>query len=322
MVEPCATGGFKTRPSVGDQVSFTVRRIHADGTPTAGTVVQDAELERYVLGSNLQCRAIEVALETMREGECSVFLCNERHLPAPNIESPYPEEVTVRLNKIHRDVDLTHKPSPGGSLTKHRVKWGSAKTHGNSLYDGMQLAQAPRPGFGSDAGREVARPGCRVVALQKPKGDEGPHRLLDFILRSTASNTNTDTNEANEAVHEALELGLELSSPGERFELTFSRSVYGQTDSASSEFAVSDADASRAYSERYDKRGDDVTLDVFVQNVYPPAPFAPEHAGPGGWGGTQDVGLDGEDVWTMPKSERIHRSVFLFLCMFSRGRFE
>ena len=76
MVEPCATGGFKTRPSVGDQVSFTVRRIHADGTPTAGTVVQDAELERYLLGSNLQCRAIEVALETMREGECSVFLCN------------------------------------------------------------------------------------------------------------------------------------------------------------------------------------------------------------------------------------------------------
>ena len=145
---------------------------------------------------------------------------------------------------------------------------------------------------------------------------------MDFILRSTASNTNTNTDEANEAVHEALELGLELSSPGERFEPTFSRSVYGQTDSASSEFAVSDADASRAYSERYDKSGDDVTLDVFVQNVYPPAPFAPEHAGPGGWGGTQDVGLDGEDVWTMPKSERIHRSVFLFLCMFSRGRFE
>jgi hypothetical protein len=243
----------------------------------------------------------------MREGECSVFLCNERHLPAPNIESPYPEEVTVRLNKIHRDVDLTHKPSPGGVVTKHRTKWGNAKTHGNSLYDGMQLNQAPRPGFGSDAGREVARPGCRVVVMQKPKGDEGPHRLLDFILRSTASNTNTNTNEANEAVHEALELGLELSSPGERFELTFARSVYGQTDSASSEFAVSDADASRAYAERYDKEGDDVTLDVFVQNVYPPAPFAPEHAGPGGWGGTQDVGLDGEDVWTMPKSERIHR---------------
>ena len=119
-----------------------------------------------------------------------------------------------------------------------------------------------------------------------------------------------------------MELGLELSSPGERFELTFARSVYGQTDSGSSEFAVSDADASRAYSDRYDKRGDDVTLDVFVQNVYPPAPFAPEHAGPGGWGGTQDVGLDGEDVWTMPKSERIHRSVFIFSCTFSRGRFE
>ena len=81
----------------------------------------------------------------------------------------------------------------------------------------------------------------------------------------------------------------------------------GKQTRASGEFAVSDADASRAYAERYDKRGDDVTLDVFVQNVYPPAPFAAEHAGPGGWGGTQDVGLDGEDVWTMPKSERIHR---------------
>ena len=27
--------------------------------------------------------------------------------------------------------------------------------------------------------------------------------------------------------------------------------------------------------------------------MHPPAPFAPEHAGPGGWGGTRDVGLEG-----------------------------
>ena len=109
MVEPAPAGGFKTRPSVGDQVSFTVRRVHAANAPTAGTVAQDAELERYLLGCGAQCRAVEVALETMREGEVATFLCKERHLPAPNIESVYPEEVTIRLAKIFRDVDLTRR---------------------------------------------------------------------------------------------------------------------------------------------------------------------------------------------------------------------
>ena len=307
MVEPCATGGFKTRPSVGDQVSFTVRRIHADGTPTAGTVVQDAELERYLLGSNLQCRAIEVALETMREGECSVFLCNERHLPAPNIESPYPEEVTVRLNKIHRDVDLTHKPSPGGVSDQTQGQMGQRQDARNlalrrhAAQSGAEARVRIRRGARGGQTRLSRRRSAKAQRRRRTAPTVGLHPPEHRIEHKHKRN------EANEAVHEALELGLELSSPGERFELTFARSVYGQTDSASSEFAVSDADASRAYSERYDKRGDDVTLDVFVQNVYPPAPFAPEHAGPGGWGGTQDVGLDGEDVWTMPKSERIHR---------------
>ena len=194
MVEPAPAGGFKTRPSVGDQVSFTVRRVHAANAPTAGTVAQDAELERYLLGCGAQCRAVEVALETMREGEVATFLCKERHLPGPNIESVYPEEVTIRLAKIFRDVDLTPRPSPGGKLIKRKTRWGDAKTHGQTLYEPMTLSHSPRPGYGSDAGRDVARPGCRVIVYTKHKPtavnanpglDAEPWTPMEFTLRST-----------------------------------------------------------------------------------------------------------------------------------------
>ena len=313
MVEPAPAGGFKTRPSVGDQVSFTVRRVHAANAPTAGTVAQDAELERYLLGCGAQCRAVEVALETMREGEVATFLCKERHLPAPNIESVYPEEVTIRLAKIFRDVDLTPRPSPGGKLIKRKTRWGDAKTHGQTLYEPMTLSHSPRPGYGSDAGRDVARPGCRVIVYTKHKPtavnanpglDAEPWTPMEFTLRSTA----VDAPPCPDGVHEALELSLTLASPGERFEVTFPASVYGFADDCVDGTVESDAAASARFAETYDTSGDHVTTEVHVRAVHPPAPFAPEHAGPGGWGGTRDVGLDGEDLWTMPKWERAHRA--------------
>lgn len=313
MVEPAPAGGFKTRPSVGDQVSFTVRRVHAANAPTAGTVAQDAELERYLLGCGAQCRAVEVALETMREGEVATFLCKERHLPAPNIESVYPEEVTIRLAKIFRDVDLTPRPSPGGKLIKRKTRWGDAKTHGQTLYEPMTLSHSPRPGYGSDAGRDVARPGCRVIVYTKHKPtavnantglDAEPWTPMEFTLRSTA----VDAPPCPDGVHEALELSLTLASPGERFEVTFPASVYGFADDRVDGTVESDAVASARFAETYDTSGDLVTTEVHVRAVHPPAPFAPEHAGPGGWGGTRDVGLDGEDLWTMPKWERAHRA--------------
>ena len=77
---------------------------------------------------------------------------------------------------------------------------------------------------------------------------------------------------------------------------------------ASAGRSESDAAASARFAETYDTSGDLVTTEVHVRAVHPPAPFAPEHAGPGGWGGTRDVGLDGEDLWTMPKWERVHRA--------------
>ena len=79
----------KRRPSVGDQVSFTVRRVTAKGCPGPGYLQQDDAFERYTLGSQLCCRGVEIALETMREGETSSFYVRLRHLPP---ETAYPEE--------------------------------------------------------------------------------------------------------------------------------------------------------------------------------------------------------------------------------------
>ena len=115
-------------------MSFTVRRAVAKNCPGPGYVQQDAAFERYTLGSQLGCcRGVELALETMREGEVASFHVRVRHLPP---DTAYPEEITISLSKIHQDVILL--PGGGGAaggfaLVKRRTKWGSAKTDGGDV---------------------------------------------------------------------------------------------------------------------------------------------------------------------------------------------
>ena len=124
-------------------MSFTVRRAVAKNCPGPGYVQQDAAFERYTLGSQLGCcRGVELALETMREGEVASFHVRVRHLPP---DTAYPEEITISLSKIHQDVILLPgvgggggAPGPGSAaggfaLVKRRTKWGSAKTDGGDV---------------------------------------------------------------------------------------------------------------------------------------------------------------------------------------------
>ena len=185
----------KRRPSIGDQVSFTVRRAVAKNCPGPGYVQQDAAFERYTLGSRVCCRGVELALETMREGESASFNVRVRHLPKD--VSVYPEDITITLSKIHQDVILstgggggggggegdssksnTAAAIPGGSgfvLVKRRTRWGSAKTDGSTANSNISALTATAVGaqggrvevvpisVRDDAGRVVAREGCEVT---------------------------------------------------------------------------------------------------------------------------------------------------------------
>jgi hypothetical protein len=158
-----------------------VCRKVAKNCPGPGYVQQDAAFERYTLGSGLCCKGVELALETMREGEASAFLVRTRHLPQG---VAYPEEITIVLAKIYQDVllnnnsDVFNNPlvasaagaaagaGAGGVLVKRRTRWGVAKSEGSTASSTSAAAVAagvhvPAAAL-RDVGRVVARQGCEV----------------------------------------------------------------------------------------------------------------------------------------------------------------
>ena len=208
------------RPSVGDQISFTVRRATAQNCPGRGFVQQDAAFERYTVGSGLCCRGVELALETMREGETATFNVRVRHLPP---DTAYPEDITISLVKIYRDVILASPAAitAGGSndgniLVKRRTRWGAAKAEGPTAV--VRAAAVSTTQTRMDAGRVVARPGCevRVTVLGSPP-ELAPALPEVFVVGAGRA-------------AEALERAVALASAGEQFELTFSPDVHRYTD--------------------------------------------------------------------------------------------
>ena len=57
-----------------------MRRATAQGAPSSGVVRQDDAFERYTVGDGACCRGVELALETMREGETAFFHVRVRRL--------------------------------------------------------------------------------------------------------------------------------------------------------------------------------------------------------------------------------------------------
>ena len=218
---PVGTG---RRPSVGDAVDVSVLRRVAPGTPRAGAILQDAAFAGLVIGDGTVCRGVELALETMLEGESATFALRLRHLPP---DAAYPEEATLRLVRIREETDLVaeHFPPPSSRrllerradepapparappvCSKRRVAWGEAKTIGSRAHEGGRPPRdrdrdedgdfSRRRFFERDVGRRVARRGCVVrVALDEPLASRA--RAAGAALPPVRT-TSADDDEKNE----------------------------------------------------------------------------------------------------------------------------
>ena len=211
-----------------------MRRATAQGAPGPGMVHQDDAFERYTLGDGACCRGVELALETMREGETATFFVRVRHLTPT---TAYPEDVLITLRRVHPDVILSpvedgpRTGSPAPPVVKTRVRWGAAKTEGSTAYLAAVAANTLRPDA-RDVGRVVARRGWRArLALEPSPDDDASPRVVVVVVGSGRD-------------AEGLELAVALSSPGERFRVTFATNAHGRADA--DEDAPSDADADAA----------------------------------------------------------------------------
>ena len=245
-VNPGADPSARRRPSVGDQVDFTVRRATAQGAPSSGVVRQDDAFERYTVGDGACCRGVELALETMREGETAFFHVRVRHLTPT---TAYPEEVRITLRRVHPDVVPARgvegecDASSVASVVKTRERWGAAKTEGSTAYLAAVAAKTLRRDA-RDIGRVVARRGWRARLAVEP-GKRGRRRKESRrAAHESVSAAVVDVVVGAGRAAEALELAVALSSPGERFRVTFATHAYGRADADAD--AESDADAEAA----------------------------------------------------------------------------
>jgi len=224
-----------------------VRRATAQGAPSPGVVRQDDAFERYTIGDGACCRGVELALETMREGETAFFHVRVRHLTPT---TAYPEEVRITLRRVHPDVVLARgvegefDASSVASVVKTRERWGAAKTEGSTAYLAAVAAKTLRRDA-RDIGRVVARRGWRARLAVEPAENEGEgEKKAAASSHESVSAAVVDVVVGAGRAAEALELAVALSSPGERFRVTFATHAYGRADADAD--AKSDADAEAA----------------------------------------------------------------------------
>ena len=224
-----------------------MRRATAQGAPSSGVVRQDDAFERYTVGDGACCRGVELALETMREGETAFFHVRVRHLTPT---TAYPEEVRITLRRVHPDVVLARgvegecDASSVASVVKTRERWGAAKTEGSTAYLAAVAAKTLRRDA-RDIGRVVARRGWRARLAVEPAENEGEgEKKAAASSHESVSAAVVDVVVGAGRAAEALELAVALSSPGERFRVTFATHAYGRADTDAD--AESDADAEAA----------------------------------------------------------------------------
>ena len=235
-----------------------MRRATAQGAPGPGMVHQDDAFERYTLGDGACCRGVELALETMREGETATFFVRVRHLTPT---TAYPEDVLITLRRVHPDVILSPdedgQGSPVAPVVKTRVRWGAAKTEGSTAYLAAVAANTLRPDA-RDVGRVVARRGWRARLALEPSPDaEGSTRVVVVVVGS-----------GREA--EGLELAVALSSPGERFRVTFATNAHGRADADEDAPSDADADAADAAAREAGSGSATTTMEAEVLSLDPP----------------------------------------------------
>ena len=210
-----------------------MRRATAQGAPSSGVVRQDDAFERYTVGDGACCRGVELALETMREGETAFFHVRVRHLTPT---TAYPEEVRITLRRVHPDVVLARgvegecDASSVASVVKTRERWGAAKTEGSTAYLAAVAAKTLRRDA-RDIGRVVARRGWRArLAVEPAENEGGGEKKAAASSHESVSAAVVDVVVGAGRAAEALELAVALSSPGERFRVTFATHAYGRAD--------------------------------------------------------------------------------------------